>query len=110
MRLRFVHRPQPLLIEERDLWPPQAACWPGTLFLGSRNVPNVLNVPKNVPNMAGHVPDMSPKSTCSGSTLAQASSAHACSALAKAPKLFKARGALGNALFAFGSEANAEHA
>ena len=30
-------------------------CWPGTLFQGSRNVPNV---PNNVPNIPGHVPDM----------------------------------------------------
>ena len=33
-----------------------------------------------------------PRSGCSGSTLAQASSAHACSALAEDPKPFKARG------------------
>ena len=38
-------------------------------------------------------------------------SAHACSALASDPKPFKARGGLPPlALFAFGSEAKAEHA
>ena len=51
-----------------------------------------------------------PRSACSGSTLAQASSAHAFSALAEDQKLFKARGGWPLALFAFGSEANAEHA
>ena len=71
----------------------------------------VPNVPNIVPNILGHVPDMWPRSACSGSTLAQASSAHACSALAEDPKPFKARGGLPPlALFAFGSEANAEHA
>ena len=45
--------------------------------------------------------------------MAQASSAHASSALAEDPKPFKARGPGGGpppALFALGSEANAEHA
>ena len=55
--------------------------------------------------------ELKPISACSGPTLAQASSAHACSALAEDPKPFKARGGLPPlALFAFGSEANAEHA
>ena len=89
-------------------------CWPGTLFPGSRNVsnvPNVPNVPNNVPNIPGHVLDMWPRSACSGSTLAQASSAHACSALASDPNANKARGAaLPLALNGFGSSANAEHA
>ena len=56
-------------------------CCTRTKFPWSRNVPNVPDVPNvphvpnNVPNISGHVPDMWPRSACSGSTLAQASSA-----------------------------------
>ena len=72
----------------------QGLCWPGTLFLGSRNVSNVPNVPNTVPNIPRYVPDMWPISACSGSRLAQAcsGSAHACSALASDPNANKAKG------------------
>ena len=101
----------------------RSLCWPRTMFPGSRNVPNVPDVPNvsnNVPNIPGHggqdgllaegyVAKISMLRLNVGSGMLRLSSCMLSVGLG--PKAVQGKGGeapLG--LFAFWSEANAEHA